>query len=114
MLGACGEAYRNGGDEVVVVILPGVGDEEAGKLFDSFVRQLGKDVVVLGDARVEARLTASCGSASTTNPSADAEALLKLADAAQYSAKAESKKHDPRMSTFAVGEGAVTTHAPGA
>jgi len=111
-LGARGEAYRNGGDEVVV-ILPGVGDEEAGKLLDGFARQLGKDVVVLGDARAEARLTASCGSASTTNPSADAEALLKLADAAQYGAKAESKKHDPRVSTFAVGGRAVTTHAPG-
>jgi diguanylate cyclase (GGDEF)-like protein len=111
-LGGQGEAYRNGGDEVVV-ILPGVADEDAGKLLDGFVRQLGKEVRVLGDARAEVRLTASCGSASTTNPNEQALMLLKRADGAEIRAKNRSKEHAPRVSAFGVGDGAVTTYAPG-
>jgi diguanylate cyclase (GGDEF)-like protein len=110
-LGGQGEVYRNGGDEVVV-ILPGVDDEAAGKLLDGFVRQLGKEVLLLGDARAETRLTASCGSASTTEPSEDATALLKRADDAEIRAKKKSKEHSPRVSAVAVGEGQVATHAP--
>ncbi|KYF73654.1 hypothetical protein BE17_26305 [Sorangium cellulosum] len=110
-LGQHGEACRNGGDEVVV-ILSSTTDERAGKLLDGLVRQLGKDVLRLG-AEVEVRLTASCGSVVTTNPDEDAKALLARADQAQYRAKEESKKYTPRVSTIAVGDGEVTTCALG-
>jgi diguanylate cyclase (GGDEF)-like protein len=111
-LGERGEVYRNGGDEVVV-IMPNVTDDGAIRLFAIFVQQLGKDVLILGDAKVTTTLTASCGSASATEPNDDAAAFLKRADAAQYRAKSESKKHTPRVSTFAVGDGKVSTYAPG-
>jgi diguanylate cyclase (GGDEF)-like protein len=108
-LGQNGEAFRNGGDEVVV-ILPGVTDEAATKLMDSFVRQLGKDVLVLGDARAELRLTASCGSVSTTDPKEDAATLLKRADDTEIRAKNKSRETMPRMSAVAVGDGEVATY----
>lgn len=110
-IGQQGDAYRNGGDEVVL-ILPNVSDETARKLLDVFVKQLGKDALALGDAKVRTYLTASCGSMSTTDPRADATHLRKLADDVQYRAKEESKKPNPRVSAFAVGDGAVVTYAP--
>lgn len=105
-----GEAYRNGGDEVVV-ILPGVTEDGATKLLNSFVRQLGKGVLVLGDARAEVRLTASCGSASTTDPNEDAAALLKRADDAEIRAKNKSRESMPRASAVAIGDGEVATYS---
>ena len=102
-LGARGEAYRNGGDEAVV-LLRNTDDDGARKILDVFVRQLSKEVLVLDGAKVEVRLTASCGSASTTDPNEDAMALLKRADAVMYRAKAESKKRRPRVSAHAVGD----------
>ncbi|KYF61552.1 hypothetical protein BE11_12795 [Sorangium cellulosum] len=112
-LGQHGEAYRNGGDEVVV-ILPGTTDERAGTLLDAFVRQLGKEGLRLSDGTTELTLTASCGSASTVNPAEEAKALLKRADDVQYGAKEKSKAHTPRVSAFAVADGEVRIHAPGA
>jgi diguanylate cyclase (GGDEF)-like protein len=110
--GEHGEAYRGEGGDEAVVILPKADDGRAGNLLGVFVRQLGKDVVSLGG--VEHRLTASCGSASTVDPGADAQALHDRADATMYRAKIESKKHDPRVSAHAVGEGSVSTYPPGA
>jgi diguanylate cyclase (GGDEF)-like protein len=108
-LGQRGEAYRNGGDEVVV-LLPGMPDKDAANLLERFVGQLGNDVQHLGDARVETRLTASCGSVSTVNAKEDASAFLERADKVQYRAKSASKKYDPRVSTIAVGDGDVKTY----
>ncbi|WP_437546090.1 diguanylate cyclase [Sorangium sp. So ce367] len=110
-LGQHGEAYRNGGDEAVV-ILPRTTDDGAGRLLGAFVRQLGKEVLRLGESRVEVALTASCGSVSTTNPAGNAKALLKRADEVQYRAKNKSKEQSPRVSAIAVGETEVTTYAP--
>ena len=110
-VGQHGEAYRYGGDEVVVV-MPGVGDDLAAKLLDAFVVQLGKEPLVLGEKRVP--LTASCGSASMTNPGGDVAVLVKRADTAMYRAKAASKALAPRVSAIAVGDGAPASHAPGA
>lgn len=101
-LGKRGEAYRNGGDEVVV-ILPGVTDEVAGALLDKFVRQLSKDVVALGKERVAVRLTASCGSVSSTNPNEEVAALLDRADKAMYRAKGQSTQSAERVNAIAVG-----------
>jgi diguanylate cyclase (GGDEF)-like protein len=112
VFGEHGEAYRGEGGDEAVVILPGVDDERAGMLLDSFVHQLGKDAVLLGDARASMRLTCSCGTASTTDPGSDAALLHDRADKAMYRAKAESKKHAPRVSTVAVGDGEVRTYAP--
>jgi PleD family two-component response regulator len=93
----------------VVVVAPATDDALVSKLLDVFVRHLAKDVLVLGEAKAETRLTASCGSVSTTDPGADAAVLLKQADAVQYRAKDESKKHTPRVSAWAVGSGEVVT-----
>jgi PleD family two-component response regulator len=78
------------------------------------VQQLGKDAMVLGDAKAEMRLTASCGSASTTEPGEDVAALIDRSDQAQAQAKVVSKKHTPRVSAWVVGSGEVQTYAPGA
>jgi diguanylate cyclase (GGDEF)-like protein len=110
--GEHGEAYRGEGGDEAMVVLPNTSDEGAGKLLGTFVRQLGKDALVLGDAKTAVRLTASCGSASTTDPNEDAAAVLERSDKAQYRAKTESKRHDPRVSTIAVGDGEVTRYAP--
>lgn len=108
--GEHGEAYRGEGGDEVVVVLPNTTDARAGKLLETFARQLGKDVLVLGDT--SARLTASCGSAGTTDPNEDAAVLLERADKAQYRAKDEARKHAPRKSTIALGDSEVTTYAP--
>lgn len=112
VLGKRGEAYRNGGDEVVVV-LPGVAGDHVSELVDAFVRHLRNDTVALGEIGATTVLTASCGSASTTDPKEGAEALLERADKAQYRAKVVSKKHSPRVSAFAVCDGSVFTYLPG-
>ncbi|WP_438039821.1 GGDEF domain-containing protein [Sorangium sp. So ce128] len=111
-LGQHGEAYRNGGDEVVVT-LPSTTDERASKLLGGFVRQLGKEVLRLG-AGADVTLTASCGSVSTANPAEEAKALLERADEVQYRAKRKSKEQSARASAIAVGAGEVATYAPGA
>lgn len=103
-IGSDDEAYRCGGDEVVV-ILQGASDQ-AQQLLERLVRQLAK-LEVPANATAKTRLTASCGSVSTTLPSADAKQLLADADKVQYRAKAESKKHTPRVSTVAVSDGRV-------
>lgn len=108
-----GEAYRGEGGDEAMVILPGVDDERAGKLLDTFVRQLGKDVLMLDGT--PHRLTASAGSRSTTDPKDVAATLFKSADKVMSRAKTESRKCNPRVSAFTVGDnGEVTTHDPGA
>ncbi|WP_437902921.1 GGDEF domain-containing protein [Sorangium sp. So ce327] len=113
--GKYGDAYRGEGGDEVVVILPSVSSEETDKLLNLFVRQLGKEAVLLGDAKVEKRLTASCGSVSTTSPAEDAEVLLDRADKVQSRAKKKSKELTPRVSAIAVGDDNddVTTYMPG-
>ncbi|MDI3290137.1 diguanylate cyclase [Polyangium sp. 15x6] len=108
--GERGEAYRGEGSDEVVVILPNVDDAAAAKLLDNFARQLAKDPLVLDGE--ELILTASCGSACTTDPNLDAKTIGDLADKAQYRAKYESKKHDPRVSAIAVGAGDVKIFNP--
>lgn len=108
-IGPDDEAYRCGGDEVVIV-LQGA-EEQAQQLLERLVRQLGKEEVP-ANATVKTRLTASCGSVSTTLPSDDAKELLARADKVQYRAKAESKKHTPRVSAVAVSDGQVFIHNP--
>jgi diguanylate cyclase (GGDEF)-like protein len=111
--GEHGEAYRGEGGDEVLVVLPKTDDDRAGKLLGAFVRQLGKEVVMLGEAKAPVRLTAACGSMSTTDPNEDAQALHDRADKVQYRAKDVSRKRVlTRVSTIAVGEGEVTEYAP--
>lgn len=110
-LGQKGEAYRNGGDEVVV-LLPSVTDEDVRKLLGSFVRQLGRDSLRVVGAKDEIRLTASCGSASTTDPDEDAAALLNRADQAEIRAKNKSREYCPRRSAVAVDDSDVLVYDP--
>jgi diguanylate cyclase (GGDEF)-like protein len=112
-LGQRGDVYRNGGDEVVA-ILPGVDDAGAIKIVDAFVRQLGKDALHLATEAVS--LTACCGTASTLDPNEDATSVLDRADQSLLRAKPQSgaaKVWRGRVSAYAVGDGAVATHAPG-
>ncbi len=112
-LGQCGEVYRNGGDEVVA-ILPNVTDEQASKLLDGLVRQLGKDAFPLGDGTSKTTLTASCGATSITDHhDDDVDKILERADTVLYRAKHESgtsKEYVGRVSAIAVGDGAVSTY----
>lgn len=113
-LGQRGDVYRNGGDEMVV-LLPGVDDTRACELLDGFVRQLSQDALRLGDANTEVRLTASCGSASTSDPNEDAGTVLDRADKVMYRAKSESgppKAYEGRVSAFAAGDAPVKTYPP--
>lgn len=97
----------------MIVILPSTDDEHADKLLNLFVRQLGKEPLLLGDMEAETWLTASCGSASTVNPGEDTKALLDRADKAQERAKMASKRGTTRVSAWAVGDSQVTTFAAG-
>lgn len=108
-IGSDDEAYRCGGDEVVV-ILQGTSDQ-ALQLLHKLVRQLGKEEAP-ANATARTRLTASCGSVSTTRPSEDAKQLLDAADKVQYLAKEESKRHTPRVSTVAAIDGRLLIHNP--
>jgi diguanylate cyclase (GGDEF)-like protein len=100
------EAYRNGGDEIVI-IAPGMNAEAAKKMLVQIVVQLGKERV----DGLAAPITASCGVVTTTNPGRDAEELFSEADKVMYRAKQESKKHEPRVSTVVVEDGPVETVA---
>lgn len=121
--GQFGEAYRNNGGDEVLVILPKVNAELAGSLLSGFVRYLGKDILMLGEAKTPTMLTASCGSVSTTNPNEDPKALRDRADKIQYRAKEGTGERDPetkhwkrtvpRVSAYAVGDtGEVTVYDP--
>jgi diguanylate cyclase (GGDEF)-like protein len=83
------EAYRNGGDEVVVIA--------------QILKQLATERV---DGLV-APITASCGIVTAKDAASAAEGLLAKADKTMYRAKGESKKHAPRASTLAVEDGPV-------
>ena len=80
---------------------------DALRLLANFVRQLGNDVMVLGEARAEVRLTASCGSVTTMEPDEDASGLLKRADDMEIRAKNKSREYTPRVSVIAAGDGAA-------
>lgn len=113
-LGQRGDVYRNGGDEVVA-ILPGVSDDGAAKLLDTFARQLSKERLPIGS--VVLTLTACCGAASTPNPGEDAAALLARADHALLRAKPVSgppKVWQGRLNAYAVADRDVCTHSPDA
>lgn len=92
-----GTAYRNGGDEVVV-IMPNTTPDLALKTMRTVAAQLHKEKLP-GDFP----LSLSCGIATTTDPNADAAESLNRADEEQKRAKERSREgKPPRPSVFAV------------
>lgn len=96
-----GDAYRYGGDEVIV-ILPDTNEDVASKLMSSLLNQLAAEKL----EGVET-LTASCGIGVATDPELDPKAFSQAVDATQYKAK-EASKHGPkRRSVLAIEGGAA-------
>jgi len=93
---AVGDAYRAGGDEVVV-IMPSTTADVALNTMRAVAAQLHKEKMP-GDLP----LSLSCGIATTTDANADAGELLKKADEEQKRAKARSRVDPPRPSVIAV------------
>lgn len=86
-----GDAYRKGGDEVVV-IMPGTPLEEAQKRMSGALIALAREeVTVKGAPR---KLSSACGLLSVNIPQAQAEEELRRADHLQKEAKAASKMPD--------------------
>lgn len=83
-----GDAYRKGGDEVVV-IMPGTPLEEARQRMRGALTALGREEVsVKGEPR---KLSSACGLLAVSTPQAQAEAEIQRADHLQKKAKAASK-----------------------
>ena len=83
-----GDAYRKGGDEVVVV-MPGLSLKEAQKHMNAILVSLAKETVsVNGEHR---RLSSSCGLISISKNTAEAEGEIHRADLVQKKAKDASK-----------------------
>lgn len=96
-----GDAYRYGGDEVVV-ILPGTNADAAEKRMVALLKQLGGEKI----DGVET-LTASCGIGIAANPDLPSKRFSEAVDAVQYRAKAASKEGPKRQSVLALEGGKV-------
>ena len=90
-----GEAYRNGGDELVM-IMPSTTSEEALTTMRAFASQLHKEKMP-GDLP----LSVSCGVVTTDDATADPTEFLKKADEEQSRAKERSRVGAPRPSVIA-------------
>lgn len=91
-----GDAYRYGGDEVIV-ILPATNVDAAAKLMTILLRQLGEEKI----DRI-GKLTASCGVGVADDPDIDPKTFSEAVDAIQYKAKAASKEGPQRRSVLAI------------
>ncbi len=96
LMGARSEAYRDGGDEVVV-IMPTTPSRMARSMMSGLLRQLKRETCEGLDA-----ITASCGIATTEDPDTDAKEFLARADQAQLQAKQLSRKQVRRRSALAL------------
>lgn len=91
-----GDAYRYGGDEVVV-ILPDTDADTAAKLMASLLKQLGEEKVDGINM-----LTASCGVGATVDPELNPKKFSEMVDKMQYAAKVASKEGAQRRSALVV------------
>jgi diguanylate cyclase (GGDEF)-like protein len=91
-----GEAYRAGGDEVVV-ILPNTTTEQARQTIRAVAVQLHNEKMPGG-----LKLSLSCGIATTTAADAEAAEFLNAADEQQKRAKARSRTSERRPSVIAI------------
>ncbi len=95
-----GEAYRNGGDEVVV-LFRGIDEIKITLLLQQFKEQLDKETLESKEGE-QIMLTASCGATTITSASIEAETALAEADAMQYHAKEASKKAKKRRTVITI------------
>ncbi len=104
------ECYRNGGDEVVV-LLSGVDDDKLGAFFNQLAEQLDQEVLQAGADKTRIFISASCGAISVLDRNANASNVLAEADAVQYRAKEKSKVSTKRITTSVIGKsGTVVAH----
>jgi diguanylate cyclase (GGDEF)-like protein len=95
-----GDAYRKGGDEVVV-IMPGTPLAEARRCMRGALMSLAKEEISVKGVR--RKLSSACGIVEVTSPQAEAVAAIHRADLVQKEAKAASKRPDAtRSSALAV------------
>ena len=95
-----GDAYRKGGDEVVV-IMPGTPLGEARRCMRGALMSLSKEEISVKGVR--RKLSSACGVVAVASPQAEAEAEIHRADLVQKEAKAASKRSDgSRSSALAV------------
>jgi diguanylate cyclase (GGDEF)-like protein/PAS domain S-box-containing protein len=87
LAGASGSAIRLGGDEFAV-LLPGAGEAAAAALADRITEAVAEPIPLPGGP---VQVGASVGAAS--GPAAEAERLLRDADAAMYRRKADRRTH---------------------
>jgi diguanylate cyclase (GGDEF)-like protein len=97
------EGYRGDGGDEVVLVLRATPKERAASLLNAVLVKLAAEKV----EGVGPVLTASCGIASTSDPTAEGEAIKNRADKAQYRAK-DVARHapEPKPSVIAVEDGA--------
>jgi diguanylate cyclase (GGDEF)-like protein len=95
------EAFRSGGADEVVVVMRATSADNAGDAMRDVLKQLGKECVRVEQKTVASCLTASCGIASTADPTTDAVALIRRADEEQRRAK-EASRTAPGVSFLAI------------
>jgi diguanylate cyclase (GGDEF)-like protein len=98
-IGDCGQAYRLGGDEVLVV-LPGHDGPAAVRLIELAARKLMSEH--LEPIGKKSLLSISAGIITSSDPSASPTNLKSAADKVQYRAKQRSRKVMPRPSVIAI------------
>lgn len=86
-----GDAYRKGGDEVVV-IMPGTPLKEAQRRMHGALASLANEAVEVKG--VPRKLSSACGLLSVNNPQAKVEESIQRADHLQKEAKEASKRPD--------------------
>lgn len=104
-----GEAYRVGGDEVVI-LLPKKSLTDGVKLLGLILRGVSNHAVVRENQRFS--LSASAGITIATDPRETAKVVRARADEVQYKAKAHSKLTAQRVGALAVDGGATIEEFP--
>jgi diguanylate cyclase (GGDEF)-like protein len=97
-VGERGQAYRLGGDEVLVVLPNHNGDAAAKVLQRACTKLMGEGLESTG----KSLLSIAAGIITSSKPTASPDDLRAAADKVQSLAKAESKKSTPRPSVIAV------------
>jgi diguanylate cyclase (GGDEF)-like protein len=100
LLGNKGEAFRNGGDEVVV-ILPATEAAGAAGMLRRVCEAIMRERIQFNGSTLPA-LTLSVGVVTTADPASDIQSIHDLADKAMYRAKEYTKKHSLLASAISI------------
>lgn len=109
VIAEAGDAYRVGGDEVVIV-LPKTSLADGAKLLGRILRGLSSQTVIREAQRFQ--LSACAGITAAIDPGETAKAVRARADAVQYMAKVHSKLTEPRLGALAVDGGDTIEEFP--